>query len=138
MDTLYLDSNILLNVLLEEEDFVESSFKLLQNIEKNKYPAVTSLLTIMEIHRILQKHGKTENEITEVIQKIPSIGIEIIIPEREDMISSYESVRRHRIDPADSIHLSVAVASSTIFVTRDIELSKKIKKTIKIVKPEDL
>ena len=86
METLYLDSNILLNVLLEEEDFVESSFKLLQDIEKGRYSAVTSLLTIMEIHRIFQKHGKAENEIAEVIQKIPGIGIEIIIPEREDII----------------------------------------------------
>ena len=138
METLYLDSNILLNVLLEEEDFVESSFKLLQDIEKGRYSAVTSLLTIMEIHRIFQKHGKAENEIAEVIQKIPGIGIEIIIPEREDIISSYEFIRTLRIDPADSIHLSVAVASSTIFVTRDIELGKKIKKIIKVEEPEHL
>lgn len=92
----------------------------------------------MEIHRILQKHGKTENKIADVIQKIPSIGIEIIIPEREDMISSYEFIRTLKTDPADSIHLSVAMASSTIFVTRDIELSKKIKEIIKVVEPEYL
>lgn len=138
METLYLNSNILLNVLLEEEDSVESSFELLQDIEKGRYSAVTSLMTIMEIHRILQKHGKAENEIAEVIQKIPGIGIEIIIPEREDMISSYEFVRTLRIDPADSIHLSVAVASSTIFITRDIGLSKKIKEIIKVEEPEYL
>ncbi|MBU4266649.1 MAG: type II toxin-antitoxin system VapC family toxin [Candidatus Altiarchaeales archaeon] len=138
MGTLYLDSNILLNVLLEEEDFVESSFELLQDIEAGKYSALTSLLTIMEIHRILQKHGKKEKEIAEVIQKIPGIGIEIIIPEREDMVSSYEFVRTLKIDPADSIHLSVAMESSTIFVTRDEELSKKISSVIKVVKPEEL
>ena len=92
----------------------------------------------MEVHRILQRYGKAENKIIKVIQKIPGIGIDIIIPEREDMVSSYEYVKTLRTDPADSIHLSVAVASSTIFVTRDMELSKKIKKIIKVVEPEQL
>ncbi len=138
MEKLYLDSNILLNVLLEEEEFVDSSFKLLQKIEAGEYSAVTSLLTIMEIHRILQKYGKKEGEISEVIQKIPSVGIEIILPERDDIISSYEFVRNHKIDPVDSIHLSIAMESSTVFVTRDVELTKKISSVIKVVNPEDL
>lgn len=138
METLYLDSNILLNVLLEEEGLAESSYRLLQDIEEGKYAATTSLLTIMEIHRVLQKQGKTENKIAEAIRKIPGMGVEIIIPEREEMISAYDLIRTLRLDPADAIHLASATASATVFVTRDAELSRKIKKTIRVAQPEQL
>ena len=137
MDTLYLDSNILLNVLLEEEGLAESTYKLLQDIEKGRYSAVTSIMTILEIHRVLQKYGKEEGVIENIIQGISSTCIAIIVPERDDLIAAYEYLRTCRIDPADAIHLSVATASSTIFVTRDKELGGKIANIIKTRRPED-
>ncbi len=138
METLYIDTNILLNVILEEELFVETSFRLLKDIEAGKYSAVTSLLTLMEIHRILQKEGKVEKDITDVVQKIPQIGISLVVPDRDDIIRSYEFIKNLWIDPMDSIHLSVAIEMSTIFITRDIELTKKIRSVLKVMTPDDL
>ena len=138
METLYIDSNIFLNVVLEEESSADSSYQLLRDIEKGKYSSVTSILTVMEIHRILQKYGKEEHIIGDLIQTIPSIGIEIIVPGGEDLMAAYEYVRTSKIDPADAIHLSIAVSSSTVFITRDKELAGKIKKTIKTKTPEEL
>ncbi|MFZ2456555.1 MAG: PIN domain-containing protein [Candidatus Altiarchaeia archaeon] len=111
IETLYLDSNILLNVLLEDAGLAGASLSLLQKVESGKYSATMSIFAVMEIHRILQKQGKTEEEITDAVRKIPSLGIEIMIPEGSEMISAYEYVKTLRVDPADSIHLSCALAS---------------------------
>ncbi len=138
MEKLYIDSNILLNVILEEELLVDSSYKLLCGIEKGVHPAVSSILTVMEIHRILQKCGKKELEIREAVERIAASGIEIIVPEREEMIAAYGLVRENRIDPADAIHLSVALSSAQVFVTRDRELSSKIRGLIKVKVPEEI
>ena len=138
METLYIDTNIILNVIFEEKDFVESSFSLLQKIDSKKYSGVTSLLTLMEIHRILQKQGKSEDDIKEVIQKIYMIGIEVILPEREDIVKAYELIKSLRIDPMDSIHLSMALSYPTIFVTRDKEFANKINSVLRVMEPEDL
>jgi predicted nucleic acid-binding protein len=138
METLYLDSNIILNVLLDETGLAGASLSLLQKVESGEYCATLSILAVMEIHRVLQKQGKPEEEITDAIRKIPSMGIEIMIPEGGEMISAYEYVKLLRVDPADSIHLSCALASSSVFVTRDKELAKKIRKLIRIAEPEEL
>lgn len=138
METLYIDTNIILNVIFGEKDFVESSFSLLQKIENNRYSAVTSLLTLMEMHRILQKQGKSEDDIKDVIQKIHMMGIEIILPEKEDIVKAYELIKNLRIDPMDSIHLSVALDSSSIFVTRDKEFANKINSVLRVMEPDDL
>lgn len=138
METLYIDTNIILNVIFEEKDFVESSFSLLQKIDSKKYSGVTSLLTLMEIHRILQKQGKSEGDIKDVIQRIRGVGIEIILPEKEDIVKAYELIKNLKIDPMDSIHLSVALDASTIFVTRDKEFANKINSILQVMEPEDL
>jgi len=138
MIVLYLDTNIFLNILLEEGVFVESSRDLLQAIEQKKYKASTSILTLMEIHRILQKQGKKEMEIDKAIQSISGLPIEISLPEGPDLLNAYEIIKRLKIDPADSIHLAMAMERNAVFVSRDNTLIKKIKNTIKTAIPEKL
>jgi predicted nucleic acid-binding protein len=67
METLYIDSNIFLNVLLEEEGLAASSLDLLQKVESGKYSDSNVDPSFMEIHRILQKQGKTEEQITNTV-----------------------------------------------------------------------
>lgn len=138
MKLLYLDTNIFLNVLLEEEGFVISSLNLLESIEEKRYQGVTSFLTLMEIHRILQKQNKNEAEIQKAIQKISNSAIEIYLPDGTDLLRAYELLRELKIDPADSLHLTVAQEKGAIFVTRDEDLTKKIKQIIKTSIPERL
>lgn len=138
MKSLYLDTNIFLNVLLKEEDFVNPSFQLLQDIEEQKHEAFTSFLTLMEMHRILQKQNIEDTEIEKAIQKISSSAVEIILIESTDLFSAYELLKTLRIDPADSIHLAIAQEKRAIFVTRDSELTKKIKTVINTAIPETL
>lgn len=136
MKTLYLDTNILLNVLLEEKDFVESSSRLLSAIEIGKCKAITSFFTLMEIHRILQKYDKKENDIERIIKTISSSRIEIDLPENMDILNAYELIKRFKIDPVDSIHLFTAIEQGAIFVSRDKTLTAKIKSQINTTIPE--
>lgn len=127
MKLLYLDTNIFLNVLLEENPFVESSYKLLSLIEEGKFSAITSFLTIMEIYRILQKQNKNEEKIEKAIHEISSSAVEIILQDSSDLLYAYQLIKRFKIDPADSIHLSIAMQRKAVFITRDEVLAKRIK-----------
>ena len=140
MNTLYLDTNIFLNIILKENDFYESSSKLMQSIELNEYLAITSFLTIMEVHRVLQKQNKTLQEIENIIENIQQLKIKIIIPESTDIISAYELLKLYNLNPPDAIHIAIALENANYFITRDETLLKKerIKSVLEIQKPDKL
>ena len=138
MKTIYLDTNIFLNVLLEEKEFVESSFQLLSDIEIGKFKTITSFITLMEIHRILQKNGKDEAIIEKVIKTISTSSIEIDLPDGIDMFNAYELLKKYKLDPIDALHVNTAVEQGAIFVSRDNVLIKKVKSIIKTAIPEEI
>ncbi len=57
MKVLYIDTNIFLNLLLKEELFIEKSRKLINMINNKEFKGITSILTLMEIYRVLQKQN---------------------------------------------------------------------------------
>lgn len=138
MRALYIDTNIFLNVLFAEEKFVDASLNLLNSIEEEKYSAATSLLTFMEIHRVLQKRRKREVEINNAIKKMLNLSLKVIIPEGVDMVEAYQLVKELKIDPADSIHVAVAKEVADVFISRDKYLVSKIKTVITTKIPEEL
>lgn len=81
----------------------------------------------MEIYRILQKQNKNEEKIEKAIHEISSSAIEIILQDSSDLLYAYQLIKRFKIDPADSIHLSIAMQRKAVFITRDEVLAKRIK-----------
>ena len=138
MKILYIDTNIFLNVLFAEDKFADASMRLLNSIEEERYSAVTSLLTLMEIHRVLQKRRKRELEIKNAIRNILNLSLKVIVPESADMVVAYQLIKELRIDPADSIHVALAKEVADIFISRDKYLVSKIKSVITTKNPEEL
>ncbi len=138
MIVLYIDTNIFLNILLEEEGFCDTSEILINKILEDKYRGITSLLSFMEIHRIIQKQNKSEDEIKNAINMIRETDIEIIIPDSYDFINAYNYLQTLKIDPIDSIHIAIAIDNKAIFITRDEKLTAKIKRIIEVKTPEEV
>lgn len=139
MKTLYIDTNIFLNVLFQEEGLFEASLKILNAIEQEKYAGIISLLTLMEIHRVLQKQGKKEDDIQEAISKIREIRYAIVVPAETEIIAAYEMIQQFKVDPMDAMHLAIsAEAAADVFVTRDEKLLRLKGTRFNTKKPEEL
>jgi len=138
MKVLYIDTNIFLNLLLKEELFIEKSRKLINMINDKKFKGITSILTLMEIYRVLQKQKVKNETIDEAVKKIVEMEVEIIIPESYVFIQAYDLVKKYRIDIDDALHLAIAISNDAILVTWDEKFLKKSKRIIETKTPEDI
>lgn len=137
MKKLYLDTNIFLNVLFQEDGFFETSYRLLQSIEAGKYEGMTSLLTFMEIHRVLQKQKKSEEHIKKALHRIRETPLNVVIPTEVEIISAYEMVQKFKLDPMDAMHVAIYAEAADGFVTRDEKVLKVIGAHFDAGTPED-
>lgn len=135
---LYLDTNIFLNLLFNEEISSYNSEKLLNQINDGIYTGLTSILTIMEIYRVLQKQGIQEKSIEVAIDKILKLNMEIIIPEGYIFIQAYSLIKNLQTDIDDSIHLAIVKENEAILITRDKKLFNKAIKIISVKTPEEI
>ena len=138
MKVLYIDTNIFLNLLLKEELFIEKSRKLINMINNKEFKGLTSILTLMEIYRVLQKQNVKNKIIDEAIKRILEMEIEIIIPESYVFIQAYDLVKKYRIDIDDALHLAIAISNDAILVTWDEKFLKKSKRIIETKTPEEI
>jgi len=138
MKFLYIDTNIFLNLLLKEELFIEKSRKLINMINNKEFKGLTSILTLMEIYRVLQKQNVKNKIIDEAIKRILEMEIEIIIPESYVFIQAYDLVKKYRIDIDDALHLAIAISNDAILVTWDEKFLKKSKRIIETKTPEEI
>lgn len=134
----YIDTNIFLNVLLEENGFFEKSANFFEKINSEKLIGITSIFTVMEIARILQKHNAETNRIKEMIFDLRNSKIETIVPSEMTLLNSLDFVIELKIDPTDALHLAVAVNDADVFITRDIEFAKRITQKIEVKLPEEI
>jgi len=137
MRKFYLDTNIFLNVLFEEKELYKSSETLLSKSGIN-FKCITSLLTLMEIHRVLQKQGAKDHQIEEAINKITKLDIEMLIPESHNFINAYEIVKKLKIDTDDAIHLAIAIDNEAELITRDAVFAKRSEQIISVITPEKI
>ena len=138
MKVLYIDTNIFLNLLLKEELFIEKSRKLINMINDKEFKGITSILTLMEIYRVLQKQKVKNETIDEAVKKIVEMEIEIIIPESYAFIQAYDLVKKYRIDIDDALHLAIAINNDAILVTWDEKFLKKSRRVIAVKRPDEI
>jgi predicted nucleic acid-binding protein len=137
--TVYLDTNIFLNVVYKELPFQASSAALLRRIQANDLHAISSAVTIAEIMLDMDKSGFGV-EAEKALSAIEDIRYLSIVPLDKDM--SREAARyvlKDKITVHDAYHLATALRSEAqYFVTRDKSLSNKIKTYIGAATPEQV
>jgi len=87
---IFIDSDIILDVLLEREEFFESSANILNLSELNEIKLFTSVIAITNIAYILRKELKNNKKVNEYINIILSITKALPVTE-EIIINSMET-----------------------------------------------
>lgn len=134
-----LDSNIFLNVIFEEKEFVQSSEKFLKAVELGKYGAYVSSISVAEIVWVVQKDlgYKKAKEVFSYIKDLFELNLINIIPLDHQIIPvALQLLKKYRLSLIDSLISSVAVKIKAELITRDESLHKI--KEIKVKTPDEL
>jgi len=137
--TIYLDTNIFLNVVYREPKFETGSTRLLKRVQTREIAAVTSSVTILEMSLDMSSRGFQEQSSTAVslLEDIESLSI---LPLDKDMTrEAAKYVINDKLTVHDAYHLATGLKSRVkYFITRDEALSKKIRKYLEVAQPEEI
>lgn len=137
--SLYLDTNIFLNVIYKEPKFKDESAELLNKIQTQEVQAVTSSVTVLEIMLDIAKSGFADLVEVAVAAVEDLRGLNIVPLDKEMSKLAAEHVLQDKLTIHDAYHLATALHSNvSYFVTRDHGLSKKIERHVKTIFPDDL
>ena len=123
----FLDTDVILNVLCEEED-LESGVRLwpapkeILNLILDEIYGSTSIINIMEIRSVLAKKKLWKKE--EIFEKeaILSESLHVVIPTWTDHIYADKIQKDIFLYPIDCLILALAINEKSILITRDREL----------------
>ncbi len=137
--SLYLDTNIFLNVIYKEPKFESKSAELLRKIQAGELTAVTSAITLLEI--MLDMATTAFAQQTEIalatLEDLRALTIVSLDGTMSKMAA--KCVLEDKLTIHDAYHLATSLSVRTsYFVTRDARLAKKIGKYIIIVEPEEV
>lgn len=114
----FIDSNIFVAVLTEEEERFSKAKKLLNS----DHQIVTSMLNLMEVRSVLsKKKNHDRSEVQEVEDDIIEIA-DIIIPDSSDFIRANQLQKDSYAYPLDSILMAIAGNADAVLATFDSEL----------------
>mgnify|MGYP002761347278 CR=1 FL=1 len=115
---IFIDSNIFVAVLTEEEERFSEAKKLLNS----DHQIVTSMLNLMEVRSVLSKKKNHDRaEIQEVEDDIIEMA-DIIIPDSSDFIRANPLQKESYAYPIDSILMAIARNADAVLATFDSEL----------------
>jgi predicted nucleic acid-binding protein len=137
---LVLDANIFLNVIFEEKQFLESSKKLLKQIELKKFDAYISSITLAEIIWIVHKQSgyKKAKEVQSYLRELSELQIIKVIPLNNEVVFGMSDVvEKYQLSFVDALVASIAIDLKANLVTRDEKIIKNVKE-IKVRRPDDL
>ncbi len=135
----YLDTNIFLNVIYKETGFNIKSAKLLQRVQSGEVQAITSAVTLLEITLDMAVSGFTEQTTVAVAALEDLSGLNVVPLDKSMSKAAAAHVLEDAITVHDAYHLATAIYSNvSYFVTRDMALSKKIRKYLRVGTPEEV
>ncbi len=125
MQEVYLDSNILIYGVLNEDQIGDSARRFIKEIETGKYKASISALTIDEfiwkVQKVLgrEEAAKLADKLMEMQNlKIIDINLDIL----KKMLEIY---KKYNLDPRDSIHLAAMQLNEIkIIISQDSDFDK--------------
>jgi predicted nucleic acid-binding protein len=105
MIKLYIDSDIILDLLLKRNDYYNNAAELMTKIDKKKFKGYTTPLVIANIHYIMTKFGGKKKSI-ENIRKLRKI-ISILSIDEEIVDEALLSDNKDLHNPEQNCHHSV-------------------------------
>lgn len=114
----FVDSNVLIAVLTEEEERFSEARELLNSDNH----ILTSILNLMEVRSVLSKKKNHDREEIEEVEKDIIEMVDIVIPDSSDFIEANKIQRESYAYPLDSLILAVARESGAELASFDSEL----------------
>ncbi|MBI4148803.1 type II toxin-antitoxin system VapC family toxin [Candidatus Woesearchaeota archaeon] len=110
--SVYIDSNIFLYVALRNPDFFKSCEQLLLKVQQQEILAITSVVTLCEVHYEVQKQlGIEAANLT--VQSILSLPMTVVALDLHILSSALHQVKEHRLQTMDAVHYATALAFTT-------------------------
>jgi predicted nucleic acid-binding protein len=121
MDKVFLDSDVLLDFLLDREPFAHDAERLIGLCEKKKIYACTTAIVFSNAYHVLRKHS-THKRVTEKLLLLTQ-WIDIIPSSKSVVVAALQS---NFADFEDALqHFSTIESSATMIITRNIRDYKK-------------
>ncbi|MBS7645258.1 MAG: PIN domain-containing protein [Candidatus Bathyarchaeia archaeon] len=135
-----IDANVFLNVIFEEEGFLESSKRLLKLVEQNRFRGYISSVTLSEITWVVHRESgyRKAREALSYLKDLSELGLIKVIPLDEEIVSGMlECVEKYNLSLVDSLVLSTVMnIGADALVTRDESFRRVREVEVKI--PEEL
>lgn len=133
---IFVDSDIILDVLLKREEFYRDSYAIFNLCDQGKIILYTSSSIILNVQYIgtkLSTIKKTKETILDLVENF----IEIINPTKQTILKSYKS---DFLDLEDAVQYYTAVDSGIIdyIITRNLRDYKKTGKEIPVITASQL
>jgi len=131
MEKIFLDTDVILDLLSKRQPFYENSYKIFSLIDRNKIKAFTSPVIFANIHYVLSKQLSKQIALQNLIKLRKFVNI---VPVNEEIIDL--SLKSNFTDYEDSIQYYAALLSKiSILITRNIKDYKNAK--IAVATPEE-
>ncbi|NOZ76750.1 MAG: PIN domain-containing protein [Euryarchaeota archaeon] len=140
MDRVFLDSDVLLNVLLKEEGkggekLWEAPVRILNLIGAGRLSGSTSIINLMEIRTVLSRKKKWKKALIFQKEKELKESLDILIPTWTDHIKADKYHRETFLYPMDCLILTLAGNNNYQLITRDSGLLSQ--EIVESVNPDD-
>ncbi len=131
MEKIFLDTDVILDLLSKRQPFYENSYKVFSLIDRNKIKAYTSPVIFANIHYILPKQLSKQIALQNLIKLRKFVNV---VPITEEIIDL--SLKSNFTDYEDSIQYYAALLSDiSILLTRNLKDYKNAK--IAVSTPEE-
>lgn len=128
---IFLDANIVLDVMGKRKPFYQASAAILSLAEKGRVNAVMAAHSITTIYYLMEKHFGKIRANASLLDLFNLISVEAV---DEDLLK--EALALHWNDYEDAVQAVAAIRSKcTHFITRNIKDFKNL--TLKVVTPEE-
>jgi hypothetical protein len=122
---LYLDSNVFLYAILNDEELGERARNLLREVQSGRENASSSALTFDEIVWVVKKYRTLKDAIRagEAFLNFPNLKLVTV---NGDLLAlALNLIKKYGLRPRDSIHAASAIANKTeVIVSTDEDFDK--------------
>jgi predicted nucleic acid-binding protein len=124
---IYLDANVFLSAILNQEDEGEKARDLLQKLQKAEIVAATSALSFDEVFWIVKKHRGFISALkaAKTLLEIPNLTF--LEVNDQTLWSAYNLAEKYRLDPRDAIHVACALDHAIFTIISEDEHFDKVK-----------
>jgi PIN domain nuclease of toxin-antitoxin system len=143
MANLILDSDVMLNWLLQEEETMTSRelwaapATILELGERRLLLNQLSLISMLEVRFVLRRKRKFDHiEIETDLRQLSGI-VKVLVPTTSELEQAERLQSEETLDPFDSILLSQAIAANSHLISRDSALREVARKYIMASTPEE-